>query len=356
MKKLLTICCLLPLLTFAQTSQYKINGYSKTYNNQQIWISGPPALSYTEYYDIDVFIKLGTTVKDNRFSSVVETDCPMPLIIVRKEGNQLHYSNIFFIDKGTTNITVDSAGKEQKVTILHSKLTDEYNKQKHLFDSSFANSELSPVKLERFKLVKNYISQNPTSYAAFWLLLTVFCKEGHYSNELDSLSVLFAGDVIKSRPYKAFRQKLIGDKLTAVGNRFPFSFFSSGEEMEADCARSKYMLIDFWASYCKPCIAQFPDLKDIYQAFSTKGFSIWGVSIDRSVDSLRADTVINKFSLPWKHYFDVKGQKTAKINIQAIPDNFLLDANGIIIRRKISPEDLAAFLANELKPAGTASK
>lgn len=358
MKKLLTVCCLLPLFTNAQkANQCQIKGYSTTFNNQKLWIWPPLQTDFDAYYDMSNFGKNSELeVKDNKFSYIVETDYPQPLKIslFNEKERRILESNLFFIDKGTTNIKVDSAGGRPTVATQNSKLTDEYNKQEHLFDSSFANSENSATDLERFNRIKNYIHKNPSSFAALWLLISSYSKYA-YSNEIDSLSLLFSAQVKKTKPYEGLRRKLIGDYVASVGNKFPFDFFAFGKEIESSCSKSKFVLVDFWASYCAPCKAQFPELKGLYEKYKSKGFGIVGVSIDDADYRQRADSVITNYSLPWKSYFDVDRKQSAKINIVAIPDNFLLDSNGIIIRRDISPEDLATFLADELKSTDTAS-
>ena len=102
--------------------------------------------------------------------------------------------------------------------------------------------------------------------------------------------------------------------------------------------RGKYLLIDFWASWCVPCRAENPHLVAAYKTYQSKGFEILGVSLDdedKRKDWLKA---IETDGLPWTQVSDLKGWKNEAgvlYGIRSIPSNFLIDPQGKIIARNL---------------------
>ena len=108
----------------------------------------------------------------------------------------------------------------------------------------------------------------------------------------------------------------------------------------------KYTLIDFWASWCSPCILQIPDLQHVYADFQDKGFQIFSYSVDRSEQ--KWIDAANKYEMPWIHASDTKGwqsQVAADYNVTFVPFNFLLDENGKIIAKNLHHKTLYNFLS-----------
>ena len=105
--------------------------------------------------------------------------------------------------------------------------------------------------------------------------------------------------------------------------------------------RGKYVLVDFWASWCVPCRHDNPRLVKIYKRFSDKNFDILGISLDeKKGDWLQA---IHHDGLPWAQLSDLKGFDNAVAKgffIHAVPTKFLLDPNGVIIARDFSSGQL----------------
>lgn len=104
---------------------------------------------------------------------------------------------------------------------------------------------------------------------------------------------------------------------------------------------NKYTLVDFWASWCGPCMGEVPHLKETYDKFRRKGFEIYGVSFDNNRDKWLAAVKDN--GMNWIQVSDLNGfdNPAAKdYAIQGIPSNFLIDAAGNIVAKNLRGEDL----------------
>jgi thiol-disulfide isomerase/thioredoxin len=114
--------------------------------------------------------------------------------------------------------------------------------------------------------------------------------------------------------------------------------------------KGKYVLVDFWASWCGPCRAESPNLVKAYQQYKSKGFEIFSVSLDEKKD--RWLKAIKEDGYTWPQAGDMKGWDNpvaAIYGISSIPFNFLVDANGIIIARNLRGEELEKKLIEILK-------
>lgn len=118
-----------------------------------------------------------------------------------------------------------------------------------------------------------------------------------------------------------------------------------GNPFKLSSLRGKYVLVDFWASWCKPCRAENPFVVKAYNKFKNENFEIVGVSLDGGHEPW--EMAIKKDELPWIHVSDLKGWKNEvalQYGINSVPFNILLDPDGIIISKNLRGEALNAEL------------
>ncbi|MEM9981617.1 MAG: TlpA disulfide reductase family protein [Bacteroidota bacterium] len=119
----------------------------------------------------------------------------------------------------------------------------------------------------------------------------------------------------------------------------------TGEVVALSSLKGKYVLVDFWASWCRPCRQENPNYVALYQKYKSRDFEIYGVSLDEKKAAW--EKTIAKDQLSWVNVSDLKGWNNSaalQYNVTAIPANFLLDSNGKIIAKNLRGKALAAQL------------
>lgn len=141
-----------------------------------------------------------------------------------------------------------------------------------------------------------------------------------------------------------FLDKPLDLKFTAV----------DGQEIDLAKLKGKVVLLDFWATWCQPCLEALPELKEIYTKYHAKGLEILGISLDTK--KMELTRFLKEEEIPWPQSFDDKNEVNAiaeRLHIGPIPTMWLVDAQGIV-RETLATEDTEARIAALLASAGTA--
>ena len=188
-----------------------------------------------------------------------------------------------------------------------------------------------------------YTERYPDSYVALWALIRAANIKGNISAYERTLNT-FNDEIKQSVLWINFRDEFNSIRIKD-SQEFP-ALVLKNIHLEAErfeIPTSKYVLVDYWFSRCKPCLESFPKLKEIYDTHRNSGFDIVAVSVDKTKDIPNWKKRITEHNLPWKQYLDEDGVEAKKDNITAFPNNFLLK-DGKVIMRKLSPEELEIFL------------
>jgi peroxiredoxin len=158
----------------------------------------------------------------------------------------------------------------------------------------------------------------------------------------------------QSEPSKRIAQYLEKRQATRVGK--PFIDFAmktpEGKDVKLSdyVGHGKWVLIDFWASWCGPCRASIPALQELYKTYKDKGFEVVGVSLDRTAEAWKKG--IADLKITWPQMSDLKfwqSEGARLYGVNAIPATFLIAPDGKIAGRDLSHDALKAKLAAELK-------
>ncbi|MCY4780896.1 TlpA disulfide reductase family protein [Sphingobacterium sp. UT-1RO-CII-1] len=192
--------------------------------------------------------------------------------------------------------------------------------------------------------------ENPSSIET----LRVIQRVGGYDPDYKEMRVLFKGldkAVRKSAEGKAFDYYLKRLESVAVGKKAPgiTQLTPEGDPLSLSDLKGKYVLIDFWASWCPPCRKESPELVATYAQFKDKKFEILGVSFDKNMEDWVA--AIKKDNRNWKHISDLQHWSNGAgivYGVRAIPQNVLVNPAGKIIARNLHGDQLKQKLSEIL--------
>ena len=163
---------------------------------------------------------------------------------------------------------------------------------------------------------------------------------------------LLTGEALESQFAKNLSTAIARDKVGAIGS--PAIDFTqtdtAGNNVSLSQFKGKYVLLDFWASWCRPCRMENPNVVAAYNTFKNKNFTVLSVSLDEKRESWL--NAIKMDGLNWTHVSDLKywsNDAARQYNIQSIPQNYLIDPNGVIIAKNLRGEALIAKLKELLK-------
>jgi len=198
---------------------------------------------------------------------------------------------------------------------------------------------------------KNFVKEHNTSIIGPFITLTQLAKPLPYA-DLKALCDTFPAD-FDSSPYMQRLKEIVEEKShKAVGAQARDFTMNDpeGNPVSVSSFKGKYLLIDFWASWCGPCRQENPNIVRIYNEFKDKGFTILGVSLDRNKDAwLKA---IKDDQLDWTQVSDLKywqNEMAQYYGINSIPHSILLDPDGKIVNNDIHSKELEEKLNKLLK-------
>ncbi len=237
---------------------------------------------------------------------------------------------------------------ETKLEALYKKYSEySKNKEKAAMDRVEASID-SLDEIQRENVYGSYIKKNPNSPLALYSLKT-FAGYEIIVEKVEPLFNLLPATLKASPAGVEFKEKITTAKLTGIG-REALDFTQNdtlGVPVKLSSLRGKYLLIDFWASWCGPCRRENPNVVKVFNEFKDQGFHIIGVSLDQPNAKEKWLKAIHDDKLTWTQVSDLQfwNNEVAKLyGIQAIPQNLLLDPNGKIIAKNLRGEALSKKL------------
>lgn len=239
---------------------------------------------------------------------------------------------MIFLDDRPTVVRLDTAAYYRNTTVTGSVEQDLFNSYRR--DGN--------VKIDAF------IVAHPRSLVAVYALYRDFSYRLSPEEIRANLNLLDPS--LLETPYAKVLQGLVETLETvAVGRRAPdfTSTDPSGQPVKlSDHLGKGYLLIDFWAAWCGPCRRENPNVVNTYHRYKDKGFSVFGISLDRNKAAWLA--AIEKDGLAWTHVSDLRywnSEAAGLYGVRAIPSNLLVDKDGVIVARNLRGEELRKTLA-----------
>lgn len=377
MKKTLLLLSFLPLLALAQdkSKEFKLNGKMKNLAYKPDWV-------FLQYRTGGEWKTDSSQVKDGKyeFAGMIDEPTQSRLRVKYLPGDSgkkitpvfaRDYASVFLQPGKIKVSSVDSFANaevegspahvefaklekqikpfEDRMEPLNAKYT-EYGKAKDRENQSKVEAEIDAIDLEmREKVYGEYAKKNPNSPIALYALQ----QYAGWDINPDKVEPIFLSLSETNRNYPSaadFKENIAIAKKTGIG-KMAMDFTQNdtlGNPVMLSSFKGRYLLVDFWASWCGPCRAENPNVVKVFNKYKDKNFHIIGVSLDRPGQKERWMKAIHDDKLEWTQVSDLKfwdNEVAKQYGIKAIPQNLLLDPDGKIIAKNLRGEELDQKLA-----------
>jgi peroxiredoxin len=365
MKQLILILCVAFAASYAWGQGYVITGEVKGADGQTV--------SLKQFRNMQPAEVGSATVTSGKFT--LKGTAPYPEFCLLYVGDKGPVQ--FFVENANIRIAVDlenigkskvTGSKENDIFVEFMAGMEKYAVQeKQLRDSYSALSssniaapdavaniraQMEKLNADRNSYMVNYVQKHPGKISTAFLVSTSLMQVLDIS-QLEQVAGGFDAKTGTSQWVKMLKDNVASFKRTAIGQPFPDITLKSPDDKPVSLSnyagKGKYVLIDFWASWCGPCRNANPQVVALYNRYKSKGFEIVGISLDRGkkewVDAIKND------NLTWPHMSDLGFWQSAAArlySVSSIPYTVLLDRDGKIIAKGLHVEDLRVKLAELL--------
>jgi len=251
-----------------------------------------------------------------------------------------------------TGGTIANEQKEMNECLAEFNHKEEQIKAEKGLDSAARNQAMTALRTAKLQAIEAFVRQHPSSPIS-----TEQVANLAVTPEIDPEKVVALFELLSPEQQSAAQGEQIKSYVAEIIRKAKpqiapdFTILNvHGETVKLSDYRGKYLLLDFWASWCAPCRKENPNVLKAYQHFHSSGLEILAVSLDTNKEAWLA--AIKQDGLPWQHVSDLQGWKSALAKlyqVMGIPDNYLIGPDGQILERGLREETLHQKLAKHIK-------
>ena len=308
-------------------------------------------------------------IKDGKFAfnGVADTAKIAYLTYEYPANNKVRQA--FILENGKISVTIDTVGfmvfngtiQNDSLQSYETAKNDFYKKADIVYkaaeDSANTlekqielNEEIKKLNIEEVNIDKKYAISNMNTLVGTFVFTNSFYAMT--TDEKESIIKQMNDETKQNQRIKEIIADIKTEKKVAVGNTFTDFRLPSvnGDSLSLSdlVGKTDYVLVDFWASWCGPCMHSLPAMKKLYNIYKGSRFEILGVSLDDNAEAWKG--VISERQLTWKHVSDLKGWKcegSRTYAVNSIPSTVLIDKTGKIVGKNLTFEELENFLSNK---------